>query len=197
MQFVQRILAGMAKRGMPEIVGQRDRFGEILVKSKHTADAPCNLGNFDAMGKARTEQVAFMVYEYLRFVFEPAKSSGVDDAIAVTLEFSTHRRRRLCMATPARGRVRCRHTERAQALGNRDSHSDESASSLASSLTTACPILLQQDEAQAAILYFLVVTHQLEVAIDGDWGARDWQLSPQQQVLDTMYICIIKPALQP
>ena len=49
-------------------------------------DAACDLGNFKRVRQPRTEQVAFMVYEHLGLVFQPAKGCRMNNAIAVTLK---------------------------------------------------------------------------------------------------------------
>jgi hypothetical protein len=42
-----------------------------------------------------------MVYKNLGFVFQPAKSTGVDNAITIALKLVAALQRGLCMATPA------------------------------------------------------------------------------------------------
>ena len=49
-------------------------------------DAARNLRYFEGMRQAGTEQVAFVVDEYLGFVFQPAEGGGMDDAVAVALK---------------------------------------------------------------------------------------------------------------
>ncbi len=50
-------------------------------------DAACDLGDFQRVCQAGAEQVAFVVDEYLGFVFQAAKCGGVDDAVTVALVF--------------------------------------------------------------------------------------------------------------
>ena len=50
--------------------------------------------DLDGMCQPRAEQVAFMVDEDLGLVFEPAKGGGMNDAVAITLEFAAMGRRR-------------------------------------------------------------------------------------------------------
>jgi hypothetical protein len=47
-----------------------------------------DLCDFDAVGQAGAEQVAFVIDEDLRLVFEPAEGGGVDDAVTVALELA-------------------------------------------------------------------------------------------------------------
>jgi len=43
----QNLFAGMAKRRVPKIVRQRDRFREIFVERKRARDRPADRGDFD------------------------------------------------------------------------------------------------------------------------------------------------------
>ena len=99
---VQRILPGMAERGVAEIVRQRDRFGQIFVQAQAPRDGARDLRHFDAVGQAGAKQVAFVIDEYLGLVFEAAKRAGMDDAIAVALEFAAPLRRILGYLPAAR-----------------------------------------------------------------------------------------------
>ena len=40
------------------------------------------------MGEARAVQIAFVIDEHLRLVFQAAERVGMDDAVAVALEFA-------------------------------------------------------------------------------------------------------------
>ena len=57
------------------------------------------------MSEARAKQITFVIDEYLRLVFEPAKRRGMDDAVSVALEFRADLGRRLGKAATARHRV--------------------------------------------------------------------------------------------
>jgi hypothetical protein len=65
-------------------------------------DGAGDLRDFDAVGKAGAEQVAFVIHEYLGLVFEAAKRAGMDDAVAVALEFAAGIRRCFSNFPPAR-----------------------------------------------------------------------------------------------
>src|SRR5690606_17320018 len=86
--FIERILPGMTKRRMPEIMGQGHSLGKVVIEVQGTRNGPPDLCHLDAMRQTGTEQVAFVVYENLGLVFEAAKSGRVDDAITVTLELA-------------------------------------------------------------------------------------------------------------
>ena len=112
---MQRILPGVPERGMAEIVGQRHSFSEILVQPQRPADTTRDLRHFDAVRQARSEEIAFVIDEDLRFVFQPPERGRMYDAISVTLEVPAHRRPRLLVATTARTVFR-RHTGRLVSL---------------------------------------------------------------------------------
>src|SRR5690606_14020224 len=98
---VQRILAGVAERRVAKVMGQRNRFDEVFVQAQRARQRAGDLRHFETVGEARAKQIAFMVDENLGLVLEPPKGTGVDDAIAVTLELGTACRWRLCVAAPA------------------------------------------------------------------------------------------------
>ena len=64
-QVAERLLARMAEWRVPQIVGQRDGFGEIVVEPQRTGNGTRDLRHLDAVCQARAEQVAFMVEEDL------------------------------------------------------------------------------------------------------------------------------------
>jgi hypothetical protein len=83
---VQRPLAGMPERRVAEVMGQRQRFGQILVEAERAGDGAGDLGHFQRMGKPGPEVVPFVVDKDLRLVLQAAKRIGMDDAVAVALE---------------------------------------------------------------------------------------------------------------
>ena len=99
--FFQRILAGMAKGRVPEVVGQRQRLGEILIEAERTRQRTRDLGHLDRMGQARAVMVAFMRDEDLRLVLEPTEGGRMDDAVAIALELPARGRGRLADQAPA------------------------------------------------------------------------------------------------
>jgi hypothetical protein len=84
------LLPGMAKRGMPKIVGERHSLGEVFIEAEHSADAARDLRHLDTMRQAGSKQITFVVYEDLSLVFKPPKSRGVNDTVAVSLEVGAH-----------------------------------------------------------------------------------------------------------
>ncbi len=109
--IVQHVLTGMTEGRVTEVVGQRHRLDKILVQTQAAGDGAAELGHFQRVGQPRTEQVTFVIEEDLGLVDEAAERSTVDDAVAVTLEFTARRRGRLGDAAPATalgvGRVGC------------------------------------------------------------------------------------------
>src|SRR5262249_38355327 len=82
---VQRLLAGMTEGGMPEVVAERQCFGEILVEAEDPADRAGDLRHLDAVGQARPVVVALMVTEDLGLVLQSPERAGMDDAVAIAL----------------------------------------------------------------------------------------------------------------
>jgi hypothetical protein len=70
---VQRVLAGMAEGRVSEVVGQRNGFDQVFVEMQGARHAAGDLRDFDAVRQAGAEEVALVVDENLRLVFEPAK----------------------------------------------------------------------------------------------------------------------------
>ena len=86
----QRPLAGMAERRMAEIVGQRQRLGEILVEAQQAGDGAGDLRHLQGVGEARAVVVALVEHEHLRLVGEAPEGGGMHDAVAVALEGRAH-----------------------------------------------------------------------------------------------------------
>jgi len=85
---VERLLAGMAERGVAEVVRQGQRLGQILVEPQGAADGARDLRHFEAVGKARAVMVAFVIDEDLSLVLQPAKGGRMNDAVAVARIFA-------------------------------------------------------------------------------------------------------------
>ncbi len=83
---VQRLLAGMGERRMADIVGQRQRFGQILVQLQDVGQRARDLRDFDGVGQAVAEVVGEAGRENLRLGFQPAEGTGMNHAVAVALE---------------------------------------------------------------------------------------------------------------
>lgn len=54
------------------------------------------------MGESRAKEISFVVKKDLRFVHQPSKRGGMDDAIAIPLVVASRRRRRFCMTPTPR-----------------------------------------------------------------------------------------------
>jgi hypothetical protein len=102
-QIVQHAFAGVTERRMAEIVGERNRFGQIKVQPERLRDAARNLGGFDRVRQAGAVVVALVVDEDLRLVLEPPTYGAVDYAIAVALEAGARRMGRLGRRAAAAG----------------------------------------------------------------------------------------------
>ncbi len=106
---IERALAGMAERRMAEVVGERQRLGQILVEPERASERACDLRDLERMGQAGAEMVALVEDEDLGLVGEPPEGGRMDDAVAVAAEGVAGRARRLRMepaAAPARsGRI--------------------------------------------------------------------------------------------
>ena len=105
--FVQRILSGMAERRMAEIVRQRNGFDQVFVDAQIARHRARDLRDFETVRQTRAKQVALVIDEDLRLVFEPAERRRVNDAVAVALELGARNRRFFFEAAATRlGRMR-------------------------------------------------------------------------------------------
>ena len=107
---IEGTLAGMAERRVAQVVGQRQRLRQILVKPKRASQGTGNLGDLQRMGQARAEMIPFVKDEDLSLVCEPPERGRMDDTIAVPAKGIAGRAHRLRMepaAAPGRsGRIR-------------------------------------------------------------------------------------------
>ena len=110
--FVERALAGMAERRMAEIVGERQRLGEILVETKPPRQRARHLRHFERMGEPGAVMVALVEHEDLRLVLQSPERGRVDDAVAIAAKGAAARARGLGMK-PAAAQVRIARIERA------------------------------------------------------------------------------------
>ena len=83
---VQRLLAGMGERRMPDIVRQRQRLGQILVQLQDVGQRARDLRDFDGVGQAVAEMVGQPGREDLGLGLQPAEGTGMNHAVAVALE---------------------------------------------------------------------------------------------------------------
>jgi hypothetical protein len=82
----ERILTGMSERGMADVVGETQGFGQIFVEAKRSGNRPANLSHFKTMGKANAIMISVRRHEYLSFPSQPTKRDRVNDAITIALK---------------------------------------------------------------------------------------------------------------
>ncbi len=85
-EVVEDALAGMAERRVPEVVAERDRLGQLLVKVQHLRDGARDLRDLERVGQPRAIVVARRREEHLRLVLEAPERLRVNHAIAIALE---------------------------------------------------------------------------------------------------------------
>ncbi len=100
----QLFLARMGERRMAEIMGEGDCLCEVRVQAQRVGDGAGDLGDFQGVGEAGAEVVAFVGHEDLRLFLEPAERGGVDDPVAVARERGPGSARRLGVLAAARTR---------------------------------------------------------------------------------------------
>src|SRR5262252_9945271 len=106
---IERALAGMAERGMAEVVGERQRLRQILVEPERARERAGNLRDLQRMGQTGAKMIAVVKDENLGLVREPPEGARMDDAVAIAAEDIAGRAHRLWVepaAAPARsGRI--------------------------------------------------------------------------------------------
>ena len=80
---------------MPEIVRERDGFGQIFIEAQGARNGAADRCNFDGVSQPRAQMVAGAVEENLRLVFQTTKGSRMNDASPIALEFGSISVRRL------------------------------------------------------------------------------------------------------
>ncbi len=101
---IERALAGMAERRMAEIVGERQRLGQVLVEPERAGERAGDLRDFQRVGQPGAEMVALVEDEDLGLVGQPAEGGRMDDAVAIAAESVAGRR---SAAPGAAGRGSC------------------------------------------------------------------------------------------
>ena len=99
--LVERPLPGVPERRVAEVVGERQRLGEILVEAERARNRARDLGDFEGVGEACAVVVALVEHEHLGLVGEAPECRRVDDAVAVAPIGAARAALRLGMAAAA------------------------------------------------------------------------------------------------
>jgi len=67
----------MPERCVSNIVSQGDGFGQVFIERQRAGNGAGNLGDFNRVREAGTEQVAFVIDENLGLVFQPTEGRCV------------------------------------------------------------------------------------------------------------------------
>ena len=78
----------MAKGRVAKIMGEGQRFRQILIQPQGPRQCPRDLCNLNGMCQAGAKMVAFMGDKNLRFMSEAAESGGMDNAVPVALKIA-------------------------------------------------------------------------------------------------------------
>ena len=80
------MLARVSEGRVSEVVGQRNRFRQILVHPERPGNRASDLRDFQRVRQPRAVVIALRVEEHLGFVLQAPKRAGVQHAVAVFLE---------------------------------------------------------------------------------------------------------------
>ena len=83
---VERALAGMPERRVAEVVGERQRLGQVLVEAERAGERAGDLGHFQRVGQPGAVVVALVEHEDLGLVLEAAEGGRMDDAVGIAPE---------------------------------------------------------------------------------------------------------------
>jgi hypothetical protein len=83
---VEFFFTRMRERRMPDIVNQREGFGQIFVESENTRDRSRDLRDFDGVGEAISKVIVESGREDLGLVFESPERAGMHDPVAIPLK---------------------------------------------------------------------------------------------------------------
>ena len=88
---VERALAGVPERRVAEIVGERDGFGQILIKAQLARHGARDLRHLQRVRQPRAVVIALVEDEDLRLVGQAPEGGRMQDAVAVALERAARR----------------------------------------------------------------------------------------------------------
>jgi hypothetical protein len=91
---IERVLAGVPERRMPEVVRQADGLGECFVDPQGPRHGTPDLRHLERMRDPRPVEIALVIHEHLGLVDQAAEGVGMDDPVAIPLEFAAECRRR-------------------------------------------------------------------------------------------------------
>jgi hypothetical protein len=86
---IQSLFPSVAEGRVPNVVHQGKSFRQIDIEVKGSRDGARDLGDFERMRQAIAEMIGVAAREHLRLGFQAPESSGVNDAVAVTLKVIT------------------------------------------------------------------------------------------------------------
>jgi hypothetical protein len=101
--FVQRPFAGMAERRVADIMGQRQRLGEVLVEPELAGQRTGDLRDLKRMGQPGAVMIALVEHKNLRLVLQAPERGGMDHPIAIPPERAAGLARRLGKQPPLAG----------------------------------------------------------------------------------------------
>src|SRR5262249_53558038 len=101
--LVERALARMPERRMPEVVGQRRRPGQAPARPRRGREGPCALRRLEAGREPRAVVVALVKDEYLRLVHETPERGRMQHPVTVALDLVAGRTGRLGIEAAAAG----------------------------------------------------------------------------------------------
>ena len=83
---VERVLSGMAERGVAHVVAEPDRLDEVFVQAQRPRDAARDPGRLERVGHPRAVVVARRIDEDLCLALQAPKRLRVQDPVAIALE---------------------------------------------------------------------------------------------------------------
>ena len=98
--LVERLLAAVAERRVPDVVAQREGFAEGFVRMQRGPDAAGDLAHLEAVRQSRAVVVALVIHEDLGLVHESSERGGVRDPVAIALVARAQRILRFVEGTP-------------------------------------------------------------------------------------------------
>jgi hypothetical protein len=99
---VQLFFAGMRKGRMADVVRERESFGQIFIEAKRDRNCASDLRYLDRVSEAIPEVIVQTGCEDLCLILQSPECPGVNDTIAVALEFVSIRVRQLGITPPLR-----------------------------------------------------------------------------------------------